>query len=252
MKLTLKSLAAGAVFAVVCSGSAKAVINDVHNYELGEPGSLVNGLPQDSVGSAHFTISRGNFGVSSTNPSPVSSMYVTNPVGSDGVGWANWFNVARDNVAIEIWVRTSDVSQTTDFLRTGTDNNNELRIGLNNGVWRASYHNAGSIGAVDGAGQTAVANTWTHLAVIRDNGISTFYIDGIAQSGTNLTTPSYGDQVLFGLHNSGFTGFAGDYDALRIFTFGELDNPVAALNIPEPSSLALLGLGGLLAARRRR
>ncbi len=167
--------------------------------------------------------------------------------------------MATNNFAVEFWVRTSNLTQSAiSVFQTGNNNNGSLKIGIAGGVWTASYHNVGWIGATDGVGQAVTSGTWTHLAVIRDNGTSTFYIDGVAQSGTSNGTPVHNDSAHLAVNPGGFAGnwFEGDLDEINTFTFvSGVDDPVAALSInavPEPASTAFLGLSGLVFLLRRR
>lgn len=259
-KSTVTTTLLAATTLTLGAGSAYAAPVLVHHYALGEAGSLsANAQPQDSVGGAHFNGFIGfvpnRFSAQTASPSPVSSTYV-----GDGRAFgANFSGLATNNFGVEIWVRTSNLTQNADVLQINGTNSGSLKIGFLNGGWASSYHGLSWIGDNpfnNGNSQTPTANEWTHLAVIRDGGVSTFYIDGVAQAGTTNSTPVHGAGSQLSVNSGGSPSFTGDLDELRIFTFGEQDNPVEFLNltaVPEPASgaMALVGLGAMAMRRRR-
>lgn len=84
------------------------------------------------------------------------------------------------------------------------------------------------------------------------------YIDGTyttrSSGGTTIATAT-GGEIGFGADQTGSRGFTGQLDQVQIFdtalTKGELDT-ISVTAVPEPSSTALLGLGGLALILRRR
>tara|TARA_B110000483_G_C18124545_1_gene515046 strand:- start:16 stop:780 length:765 start_codon:yes stop_codon:yes gene_type:complete len=234
-----------------------AAVSLVHYYELGE--NMVSNRPQDSAGSLHF--SGGKLGAtSSSSPSPISGSYSTFNGTNDGVYGTSLAAFATNNFIVELWVIAANTTQTVNLLHTSGADNGSLKIGIQGGNWSSSYHGISWIGAAGGAGQAVTAGTWTHLAVIRDSGTSTLYIDGVAQAGNTTGTPAHNGPTAFhlGVNPNGGVGnwFTGGIDDLKLSTFDpNTDDPVAALSInavPEPSSTALLGLGGLALLLRRR
>jgi len=253
-----------AVIACFVSQSPAAIVN-VLEYHLGEPGSFSNLLPVDTVGGRNMTAAF-NFSpglVTNTwNASYSTNATFFGPTSSGAYG-ADSSGLPADNFGVEVWVRTPDINQLgNDFLVLNGSEVDSLSFRIQNGRWAASYFGRAWVGADPALSnvQAGVANTWTNLAVIRDRGISTFYINGVAQLGETNRAPSYGDP--FGIHLAitpgGGSFFTGDLDEVRIFTFVPgVDDPVAALSInavPEPASLGLVaaGLGGLTWHRCRR
>ena len=252
------------------SSKTNAAVIDVLRYDLGEPGSFIGQLPQDSVGTRHQTNSIGTLsfgGVTDTAAPGSTNATEYRPAGANtGSYGASSAGIPNDNFGIEIWARSHNINQTVNdlFVLQGAANGSvSFRAG--NGVWAAHIFNIDWVGAVSGVGQTAFENEWTNLAIIRENGESTFYIDGIAQAGTTFGAPSFGAAsggIHLGVTPGGATYFDGDLDSARIFTFDpNVDDPVAALSInatvPEPHSIAMwivLGLGaiGFVWRKRRR
>jgi hypothetical protein len=140
--------------------------------------------------------------------------------GFSDIGW----DPPEDNIAVECWAQSRDlVFDTFNSLGSvvfGTGHNaNGLGILYND--FGAGF--IGVLGNVDWVGlpyQPASTNEWVHLAVVRDNGVTTFYVNGVARSPVrtsginNSTVPylGYSDQ-------SSKTNFNGAVDEARIFTF---------------------------------
>ncbi len=113
---------------------------------------------------------------------------------------------------------------------------------------------------VTGAGIVA-ANAWTHIAISYDrvNNEAKTYINGILDSTTDIT--GVGDGVLAWSgarmggsfsHSSIASTFMGQMDDVficdEVLTEGEIADLMA---IPEPATMVLLGLGGLLLRKRK-
>ena len=230
-----------------------AAITYVHTYKLGETTSVVDGKPQDGTGSAHFTTTYDGGSTTQTSGAGAASSTAYANYSGQGAYGADFSGFATDNFGIEFWTRTSQLGTATLFA-TGTTGH--IVFGIASGNWLAAVHGGGWIGGSEGSGQTIAANTWTHLAIIRNNGVSTFYINGVAQTGTLNVAPSGHGTGHIGVASGRASAYAGDLDELRMFTFDPaVDNPVAALNlqaaVPEPSSTALLGLSSLALILRR-
>ena len=225
---------------------ANAAITYVHTYKLGEAGSIVGDKPQDGTGSAHFTTALRGGATTQTSGAGVPGSTAHTSFNIQGASGADFSGFATNNFGIEFWARTSSIGGI--FFSTGSSTGHII-FGLDNSNWIAGIHGGEWIGAASGTGQPRAADTWTHLAIIRNNGVSTFYINGVAQTGTSTDAPT---------HSTGYIDqyYTGGLDELRMFTFDPAtDDPVAALNlqaVPEPSTTALLGLGSLALILRRR
>lgn len=238
--------------------NSQAAIIEVVKYNLGEPGSLGATdykLPQDSSGNGHHL--NGPFStlnsVSADIPTAINGISTAslNVVGGVGYGAAQGTSVVpTQNFAVEFWFKTASVG----CLFSGKDSGNgDLYIALD--ANRAPFVILQNVGYIAQGGAAIPVSTWTHFAVINTAQTSTFYLNGIA-TGTPLYSTlaplAFGGFTL-GLAPGGVAAFTGNLDNFRIFTFVPgVDNPVANLQIPEPTALALLGLGALALLRRRR
>ena len=254
-----------AIVALLLGGiasSAQATIVTLAWYEMGEPGTLgVSNRPKDSVGGHDFA----NYGGGATVVSGAPNGGSTDALYFSGGGGVGYYNVdsdfiPNDNVAVEMWVRTNNLTQNNDSIFQTTSATGRLKFHAQGGNWAASLDNVAWIGAANGAGQPMTPGEWTHLAVVRNSGTSTFYIDGVAQSGTTNSAWAHAANLHLGISPGGGARFNGDIDELRVFTFDPAsDDPVAAFNIaeiPEPLTmlavgLGLTGLGGYIRRRRR-
>ena len=238
---------------------ANAAITYVHTYKLGETGSIIDGKPQDGTGSAHFTTADDGGSTTQTSGAGAASSTAYASFNQQGAYGADFSGFATNNFGIEMWARTNGATGTDTLFTTGEGS---VTFGIHDGNWYTSLSAGAWVGhspIASGNPQTNTANTWTHLAIIRNNGVSTFYINGVAQTGTSSTAPSGHGTGRLG-HEAAVDAstFEGDLDELRMFTFEDGDDPVGALNlearaaVPEPSSTALLGLGSLALILRRR
>ncbi len=220
---------------------ATAAVTKIAEYHLGEAGSLgVNSRPQDSVGTYHYTGSND----SGSTPSATTEVFASDSSAyldtSDTTRqegfWGPTFFVS-DSFAFGIFVRAAANTSTTRgnvFSIGGPSTKGVLKLALESGGWSGSAYNTAWIGPQFGTG--FVANQWVHLALIRSAGVTTFYIDGVAQSGTWSGTPVVGESHL-SVDAGGATAFDGQIDEARVVTFtaGEsISNILLALTGPAP------------------
>lgn len=261
MKANLKTL----TLIAALSATSHAAIIDVARFKLGETGSLgTNNRPKDSLSTDVFVadfLSGGTVSTDTAAPGSTESLifgpapsghYV---VGGNGVFGGGSLGAAPDNFGIEIFVKATAGQGDNIFLSTtGSDlgGGTGLIFELRGGNWGAAVPGNDWIGAIAGAGQTA-SSDWTSLAVIRENGVSTLYINAVPQPRTTVAQPTFSSGIHFAVQSGGGQWFRGGMDELHVFTFTPgVDNPASALTaVPEPS-VSLLLLGGLAALARRR
>jgi hypothetical protein len=223
-------------------------VTELFLYRLGEadagaadgsPGSAqtlpsVGALPLNKLGQTSY---------STNTPGPSSSLSLQ----LAGAGaYTNLPGPLTTNnfFGLECWVR-ADAAPARFATVLNTDaggNNSGMTIGLApSGQWQAVRQGVAVFG-----GTTATWGAWTELALVVDNGVSTFYVNGVA-AGSYNGTPSanarldIGGQYQTSSHNltNWFTGYI---DEVRGFTFtnGQF-SAASALHypLPQPAPLVL-------------
>ncbi|MBE2179751.1 MAG: LamG domain-containing protein [Chthoniobacterales bacterium] len=121
-----------------------------------------------------------------------------------------------DNFGIELWVKTRSTSGSRCLAYNGDSASNGWGLMQVDGTFQALFGGVSFVGSAP-----APPNTWTHLAIVRDSGTTTFYVNGIA-AGTSLSAP-HAPSGLFALAaappalNAEY--FDGVLDEVRVFTF---------------------------------
>jgi len=239
-----RSIAAPSIIASLLSLAAShATIIPYAEYHLGEGGSLGgSNKPQDSTGNGrHFANDIGGgdaaTGNASFHPNATGSTAYLNTAPSlpnSNQGWYSgemFSSLPTDNFAFGIFARaaanTANVNEspgvpafngTQGDIFTVGNQTGSFKLSLEGGGWTASSHFVNWIGS-SGSFQP---DTWVHLALIRSGGLTTFYVDGVAQG-----TPFAGTPVFASPHMSVAPGggayFDGNIDEARVvhFTPGE-------------------------------
>jgi hypothetical protein len=291
--IKLAFVVALAVIADSClATSARATIVQVAGYRLGEPGSVGASAPfvplVDSIGgdnniNSYNTPAGGTTAVVTTGlvaPGSTHALQISNNAAGGGTWYSSSFSFGAgltDNWAIDLWIRP-DFSGGTYV--GATDGNGGTQDGLV--FWAASNAVSGTslggktvsagsnhlllfTGANAGDGfigansSTYTVGQWTRLSIITRNGTVNYYLDQVLQ---DSATPNghFLNDIRLGAGFWATTGTNAAFDEMAVWTFAPTD-PLreiqnAVFGIPEPSSIALLGLGGLgLVAhvwRRRR
>ena len=99
---------------------------------------------------------------------------------------------------------------------------------------------------------TVTVNKWTALALVKNGGTTSFYVDGVL-AGSNSAAINTSGLLAFGLQqNVGTNGIAGDFDEASFFTFSSGAFNASTDLIPEPAAALLGGIGMLALLRYRR
>ena len=170
----------------------------------------------------------------------------------------------RENFSVEFWINPDSTSNYNQSLTAGSDSGwGQFRFhtGSSGQVWVGvgSNDSTGRFSASDLGAGTVTLNEWQHFVFTLEDidgstGTAKFYKDGVllASKVINLGT-AWTDFRLVG----GGNGLNGEIDDVAIYDFALTADQIgahyaAASIIPEPSSLALLGLGTVFISRRRR
>ncbi len=241
-----RTLTLATLLVLAAATLAPAAIVDLAVYHLD-----ADGKPTDSVSALNFTGAGGGITAQTATPSPVSATYAQF-VGADGAGsWgADWSTMPADNFVVELWINYSDTASVMNLLATN-GGAGAMKLTLDNGILKSSLHN---VAWIDQTGTSIATDTWVHIAMVRDNGTYTAYFNGIAGNSAAVAAPVWNSGHL-GVDIGGGNRYTGDMDEVRIFSFADGDDYVAAFNlapVPEPATMSLLALGGIAMLRRRK
>jgi hypothetical protein len=152
-----------------------------------------------------------------------------------------------DNFGVELWVNSALSTQTVVLANNGSVSNLGWGIIQYNSDYAAVYNGVTVFG-----NSVVSVGIWTHLALVRDGGLTTFYVNGISNATTssafNVTNNGDSFTTTFSLGAAGGAAFpfTGNLDEVRVFTFAPGGFNVSDLNViavPEPSTYVLMVLG---------
>lgn len=250
----------GVAFVLVTG--ARAAVTNVAWYRLGEndpgavSGQIVNSTALDfagvknlrRVGSPRYTndVSPDAAQIGSKLGvlfNGINQLYSTNAV----------ISTAQNNFGIEAWVRTLS---TANGVHVIAYNGNTAANGWGLGVVVTNHpviglqitYFAELNGGTRFGGGRSVGNEWVHVALVRDNGTSRFYLNGNAAGSSSSATPAIpaGSFAIAADPSSPNALFPGIIDEVRVFTFAPgqftandlLVNQSVVTTLPE-SGLAL-------------
>lgn len=165
-----------------------------------------NGSPAPEIDTAQF-----KFG-SASLLEPNAQAHLTSPTAEDVV-------FGTGDFTIELWVRPSVLINSALFYDQRSSAGMMAPAIYLNAAGSVIYHGGGSDRITSAAG-VMVVNTWKHVAVVRYNGVTKMYVDGV-QVGSNYTDAnSYvSGAVVLGVAGdatgSAF-GFSGHLDEVRV------------------------------------
>jgi hypothetical protein len=248
-------------------------------YELDETSgtTAVNSATTGATYTGTFNTAGGSVTVGQSSFAQGGTAY---DFGGGFVGSASALTNSLDEWTVEAWVNWDSAKNSQSHILSNDQGgwNDDVLIGL--GVETGGMGvPAGSFGVVqqgnpgstrDFAGAPLAAGEWHHVAVTGSTlaGTLTLYIDGVqvAQDSALVNGVTFNGADGFGAApnltigaarpNSADAGYR-PYDGLldEVAVYDKVltaDDFLARVNVPEPGSLALLSLGGLLIARRRR
>jgi hypothetical protein len=192
-----------------------AAVNVLRHYQLGEadPGAVLGGIATnslDSAGTNHLSMV-GSPTYSSDTPLNSSRSLVFT---GTNYGTADTIPNLTDNFGLEAWVKTTSTSNSHFVAYNGYTG------GSGWGFLQAGTNYLGLFGGVEVFGSAPVTvGQWTHLAIVRDNGTATLYVNGIAVGSTAAAPNPASGSFAVGSTPSPDDFFQGWIDDVRVFTF---------------------------------
>jgi hypothetical protein len=227
-----------------CSEVATAATPTVNGYwRLGEDDlGSVAGQPADSI-TADSSGNGNALGLLGSSAATYSSVRAQNSAMSilfDGTSnySGNVINTGTDNFGIEIWAyptATPALNHSFILVDNGRTCCSGYGIVLANPdtgpEWDMLYGSqfGGTIGS-------AQLNKWTHLALVRDNGVNTTYINGVAVAQQGGGPNGISGNLTIGSNDQNGERFIGYLDEARLFTFSPpFDPSFLLINQPVPT-----------------
>jgi hypothetical protein len=214
---------------ILFSISVHATVTNVAWYRLGEndPGAFsgreVTNVTYNLVSTNH--LNPYGFPSYTNNVSTNAAAQLGSSLAVHFNGFSQYFSNAVfttdiDNFGVEAWVKPNNTNPSPGrFIVCNGYVTNGWALIQSGEVYGFLLGGVASVGAPG-----ALSNVWTHVALVRNNGSSTLYINGIA-SGTNTTATPLLPTGGFALAAPAVNpfpaySFNGTIDEVRLFTFG--------------------------------
>jgi hypothetical protein len=223
---------------------ANATVTNVAWYRLGEndagaaSGGIVDAATIDLVGANHL---KQYNNPRYTNVFSTASLAVDSSLGIHFDGGSQYLSnsivtVAVDNFGMETWVRMGAGPGNGYIVCNGNPFTGGWSIVCSGNQYQAAYGTSVSFG-----GGFASPGVWTHLALVRQNGITTFYVNGVASGSTGWAPNPPSGGFVVAAQASAFPAefFNGDIDEIRVFEFvpGQFSTNDLLLNVTNVRTL---------------
>jgi len=195
-------------------------------YRLGEDGSAGANTSPGGTALTPFGYITSTVDVPDANNTPIATSSVSQTF--DGVSGSLvalpgvLASLQPDNLGIEAWVRSADSSRNSIIAHNGMSS---ASLGVRGfGLLQTDGKYCGHLAGLPLVGASPVeAGVWTHLALVRQDGIWQFYVNGIlnasVETAQNNVSPEL-DSFSIGSDPSREGGFfSGQIDEVRVFTF---------------------------------
>jgi hypothetical protein len=209
--------------ALTLTTTAHAVVTTDGYYRLGETeggvppnGTAVPAQDASPNNNHYLNDQSGNFysnNVSFAAQQATGSTISVSMNGSSGGFFGITSGFGNDNVGVELFVETNDASKSNNFLAGNGNNTNGIGLAQNGNVWQGLLGNVAFVGSAP-----VKPDQWAHLAIVREDGTSTFYVNGVPRSSTT-TAPLNASNPHMGVISGGSVRFGGTLDEVRNFSF---------------------------------
>jgi len=216
-----------------------AAVSVLDYYRLGEddPGALDNDFmfsTTDSVGNKNLAVVGGPFwstDVAGSARGHTASVFSFQFFQGGPYGITSVLTSVTDNFGIEAWVKPATTSGNHCIAYNGNTTANGW------GLYQVGNTYRGRFAGVSIGSGSVTLNGWTHLALVRTNGVARLYVNG-ATAGSSSTSVPVAPSGSFAIaappqsHTNEF--FSGLMDEVRVFTFGSGQFSTADLLVNAP------------------
>ncbi len=174
-----------------------------------------NGNANDAVGTLNGTVNGAT--LTTDRFGNANSAYTFDGV-NDFISTSNVASTQTDNWTLSAWVKPAAISSDVIVVQNGGDGGgvpcNGYSLGLNN-LAVTGYHpcvaflNSGSV--------ASQANQWMHLTMVRQSGVTKFYLNAVQAPNTFTTSPINPAGVITIGSASGIRFFNGSIDDIKIY-----------------------------------
>jgi hypothetical protein len=254
--MKIRSLSSAGIVCCLLATASRAAVFPYAEYHLGETGSLAGGdfRPQDSSGAnRHLNQAQASNASSlvsnAVSPAAIGSTACLDTSAAGHQSWGGFetfSNLPTDNFAFGIFAKSSGSSYAPVFALG--DIQGAYIILQNGDKWSTTAYRGSGI---QGQPQSFTPDTWAHLAVIRQNGVTKFYVNGVDQGGSFTMPPVHRDGMLSkNFYTETFSSFDGLLDEARVVTF-PVNEPTANIlsalqaGAPTPAFIRVGGTGSV-------
>ncbi len=221
--LMRRQIALACFAALLVASSTRAAVTVHHYYRMGEndsgqkPG--VAFTTRDVAGTKDITWAGGPFystAVSSEAAARVGSVYSMDFFSTGGpYGSATLLTNVTDNFGVEAWIYPTTTSGSHVMFYNGDPGSSGWGIRILNGTYEILFG-----GVIFTGGGVPVANTWTHVALVRASGVANLYVNGVSVINTALApNPAVGTFSVGATPGTFTDPWPGLLDEVRFFTF---------------------------------
>jgi hypothetical protein len=207
------------------AAAAPAAVTPVSYWRGGEndPGAFAGGgcsSATDAVGGRTLQFSPSVFwdsmNVGASAAARVGSTLDLRAYGGESAGTNAAIPSLTNNFGLELWVKPQALTGNQCLAYNGNTGSSGWGLYLIGNQYQGLFGGVGFVGTA-----TATADTWTHLALVRDNGTATLYVNGVAAGslGGAPVSPAGRFAIMGQPQNPALERLNGWLDEVRVFTF---------------------------------
>ena len=214
----------------IVNGTATRTANfDVPTAPVGLVANTSAYMPFDNAGVFDSTAKNIIRLVGDTKVSTAQSHSGSSSVYFDGndsifVPYTQEFIFTNGDWTVETWFRAEDLTGMRTILSKDTYGMNfDFCIALQNGTSIAAYTAGTAANFTVPTGEALQTNTWYHVALVRNNGVNTFYLNGVALGTSTMTFTNSSSPVVVGCMswNNPNSHFKGYLDTLKVLRYAK-------------------------------